>query len=161
DQVLDTSATFGVVPKRFHYTGGKVDLDTYFAIARGADEAVASEMTKWCNTNYHYIVPELKDVTPTLAENRALDDYNEAKGKLGIDGKAVILGPITYLKISKGYEESQFSELVDTFLPLYVQVLKELVDAGATWVQIDEPIFVTDVAENVLAAAQKVYQTFA
>lgn len=161
DQVLDTSATFGVVPKRFHYTGGKVDLDTYFAIARGADDAVASEMTKWFNTNYHYIVPELNDVTPTLAENRALNYYNEAKGKLGIDGKAVILGPITYLKISKGYEESQFSELVDTFLPLYVQVLKELVDAGATWVQIDEPIFVTDVAENVLAAAQKVYQTFA
>lgn len=102
DHVLDTAVTFGIVPKRFKYDGGKVDVDTYFAIARGVDDAVASEMTKWFNTNYHYIVPELNDANPTLVENRALYYYNEAKEKLGIDGKPVILGPITFLKLSKG-----------------------------------------------------------
>lgn len=161
DHVLDTSAAFGIVPERYNYTGGKVDIDTYFAIARGVDNAVASEMTKWFNTNYHYIVPELNDAKPVLVENRALQYYKEAKEKLGIDGKAVILGPITYLQLSKGYEESEFNHLVDTFLPLYVQILQELADAGATWVQIDEPIFATDVSETVLAATKKVYETFA
>lgn len=161
DHVLDTSATFGIVPERYNYSGGKVDTDTYFAIARGVDDAVASEMTKWFNTNYHYIVPELKDVNPTLVENRALHYYKEAKEKLGIDGKPVILGPITYLKLSKGYEEAEFSQLVNTFLPLYVQILQELADAGATWVQIDEPIFASRVDEEVIEAAEIIYQTFA
>jgi len=75
DHVLDTSATFGIVPDRYNYSGGKVDTDTYFAIARGVDDAIASEMTKWFNTNYHYIVPELNDANPTLVENRALHFY--------------------------------------------------------------------------------------
>ena len=161
DHVLDTSATFGIVPERYNYSGGKVDTDTYFAIARGVDDAVASEMTKWFNTNYHYIVPELKDANPTLVENRALHYYKEAKEKLGIDGKPVILGPITYLKLSKGYEEAEFSQLVNTFLPLYVQILQELAAAGATWVQIDEPIFASRVDEEVIEAAETIYQTFA
>ncbi|MEI3611944.1 5-methyltetrahydropteroyltriglutamate--homocysteine S-methyltransferase [Pseudogracilibacillus sp. SO30301A] len=161
DHVLDTSATFGIVPNRYNYSGGKVDTDTYFAIARGVDDAVASEMTKWFNTNYHYIVPELNDATPDLVENRALHYYKEAKEKLGIDGKPIILGPITYLKLSKGYQEAEFSQLVNTFLPLYVQILQELADAGATWVQIDEPIFSSRVDEEVIEAAEKVYQAFA
>ena len=161
DHVLDTSATFGIVPKRYNYSGGKVDTDTYFAIARGVDNAVASEMTKWFNTNYHYIVPELNDAKPELVDNRALRFYKEAKEKLGIDGKPVILGPVTYIQLSKGYEESEFHRLVDTFIPLYVQILQELADAGATWVQIDEPIFSTNVSDEVLKAAQKVYETFA
>lgn len=161
DHVLDTSTTFGIVPERYNYAGGKVDVDTYFAIARGVDDAIASEMTKWFNTNYHYIVPELNNAKPTLVENRALYFYKEAKEKLGIDGKPVILGPITYLQLSKGYEDSEFDQLVDTFTPLYVQILQELAEAGATWVQIDEPIFATNVSEDVLAAAQKVYETFA
>src|SRR5690625_3263789 len=161
DHVLDTAATFGIVPDRYHYNGGKVDIDTYYAIARGVDDAVASEMTKWFNTNYHYIVPELNDATPSLVENRALQYYNEAKEKLGIDGKPVILGLLTFLKLSKGYLASDFPALVDTFLPLYIEQLKELAEAGATWVQIDEPIFATVVDEELLTAAEKVYQAFA
>ena len=161
DHVLDTSAIFGVVPDRYDYNGGKVDVNTYFSIARGLDEAIASEMTKWFNTNYHYIVPELNDATPKLVDNRALTYYKEAKETLGIDGKPVILGPITYLQLSKGYEASEFAGLVDTFLPLYVQILQELQEAGATWVQIDEPIFSTNVGEELIAAAEKVYRTFA
>ncbi|MFB1052159.1 5-methyltetrahydropteroyltriglutamate--homocysteine S-methyltransferase [Paraliobacillus sp. JSM ZJ581] len=161
DHVLDTSVGFGIVPNRYDYTGGKVDVDTYFAMARGVDQVIASEMTKWFNTNYHYIVPELNDAKPSLVENRALKYYKEAKEKLDIDGKPVILGPITYLKLSKGFEDRQFNELVDVFLPLYVQILQQLADAGATWVQIDEPIFATEVGEDVLEATEKVYQIFA
>lgn len=160
DHVLDTATTFGVVPKRYAYEGGKVDLKTYFAIARGVEDAVASEMTKWFNTNYHYIVPELNDVKPELVDNRALRFYKEAKEELGIDGKPVILGPITFLKLSKGYEEADFGALVKTFIPLYVQVLKELAEAGATWVQIDEPIFSTNVSAEVVEYAKEVYEAF-
>src|SRR5699024_3199457 len=150
-----------VVQSRFTYNGGKVYLETYYNIARGADEAIASEMTKWFNTNYHYIVTELNDVTPALVDNRALTYYEEAKEKLGIDGKPVILGPITFLKLAKGYEKDEFARLVDTFIPLYVEQLKQLHAAGAEWVQIDEPIFVTKVDLETLAAAKKVYETFA
>lgn len=158
DHVLDTSATFGVVPKRYDYEGGKLDIDTYFAIARGVKDAVASEMTKWFNTNYHYIVPELNDAKPELVDNRALRFYQEAKEELGIDGKPVILGPITYLKLSKGYDEADFGALVKTFTPLYVQLLKELAEAGATWVQVDEPIFSTNVSEETVSFAKEVYE---
>src|SRR5699024_9190476 len=161
DHVLDTSATFGIVPERYNYSGGKVDLDTYFAIARGVDEAIASEMTKWFNTNYHYIVPEFDGAVPKLVHNRALEAYNEAKEKLGIDGKPVILGPITYILLSKGYEADQFEDLVETFLPLYTELLEQLQEAGASWVQIDEPIFATNVGEGVIAAAENVYGRFA
>lgn len=160
DHVLDTSAMFGIVPERFDYDGGEVNLETYFAIARGEKNAVASEMTKWFNTNYHYIVPELDQAKPKLVDNRPLRFYEEAKEKLGIDGKPVILGPITFLKIAKGYEEEELSSLVKTFIPLYVQVLKELVEAGASWVQIDEPIFSTDLSDEVITLAEAVYETF-
>ncbi|ASN06800.1 5-methyltetrahydropteroyltriglutamate--homocysteine S-methyltransferase [Virgibacillus necropolis] len=160
DHVLDTSIMFGVVPDRFKYDGGKVNLETYFAIARGTKDAVASEMTKWFNTNYHYIVPELENVKPALTENRPLSFYKEAKEKLGIDGKPVILGPITYLKLSKGYDEQDFPTLLQAFIPLYVQLLKELEEAGASWVQIDEPIFGTNLSDEVLAATKQAYKQF-
>ena len=161
DHVLDTAASFGIVPGRYDYDGGVVDIDTYFAIARGVDDAVAGEMTKWFNTNYHYIVPELNDVTPKLVENRALTYYKEAKETLGIDGKPVILGPISFVALSKGYQKEKFNETVQSFVPLYVQILQQLQTAGASWVQIDEPIFSTNVSEETLAIAEEVYQTFA
>ena len=158
DHVLDTSVMFGIVPTRFEYTGGKVPLETYFAIARGNKEAIASEMTKWFNTNYHYIVPELDNVTPKLVENRPLAFYQEAKEKLGIEGKPVILGPITYVKLAKTSGELNFSTLVEQFTPLYIQVLKELAEAGAEWIQIDEPIFTSELTKEELQAVEKVYK---
>src|SRR5690625_97040 len=161
DHILDTSASFGIIPKRYNYTGGEVDLNTYFEVARGSDDAVASEMTKWFNTNYHYIVPELNEQKPTLKTNRALTYYNEAKEKLGINGKPVLVGPVTYVSLAKGYEQSEFEKIVEEFTPLYVQILQELQKAGAEWVQIDEPIFSTDVSEEVLEITEKVYQTIA
>ncbi|EUJ43477.1 5-methyltetrahydropteroyltriglutamate--homocysteine S-methyltransferase [Listeria riparia] len=159
DHILDTSITFGIVPKRFAYDGGKVPIDTYFEIARGKDDAVASEMTKWFNTNYHYIVPELEDAKPQLTENRALFYYEEAKRELGIDGKPVLVGPITYLKLAKG--NADFKGLLDQLVPLYGQVLKELQDAGATWVQIDEPYLATSFDKSELALFEEVYANFA
>lgn len=159
DHVLDTAVMFGLVPERFTYRGGKVDIETYFDIARGNKDAVAAEMTKWFNTNYHYIVPELNNLTPTLAENRPLAFYKEGKEKLEIDGKPVILGPITFVKLSKGYKESEFKSIVNQFVPLYVQILKELQQEGALWVQIDEPILATTLTEEDISLYQAVYQT--
>ncbi|MBC2037580.1 5-methyltetrahydropteroyltriglutamate--homocysteine S-methyltransferase [Listeria booriae] len=159
DHILDTSITFGIVPKRFAYDGGKVPIDTYFEIARGKDDAVASEMTKWFNTNYHYIVPELEGAKPQLTENRALFYYEEAKRELGINGKPVLVGPITYLKLAKG--NADFKGLLDQLVPLYGQVLKELQDAGATWVQVDEPYLATSFDKSELALFEEVYANFA
>jgi 5-methyltetrahydropteroyltriglutamate--homocysteine methyltransferase len=157
DHVLDTSIMFGVVPKRFGYTGGKVSLATYFAIARGTKDAVASEMTKWFNTNYHYIVPELEGITPQLVENRPLAFYKEAKEKLGIDGKPVLLGPVTYIKLAKSYGNENFASLLQEFTPLYVQVLQELAEAGAQYVQIDEPILTKELSAEEIEQVKKAY----
>src|SRR5699024_11334605 len=122
-----------------------------------SDDAVASEMTKCFNTNYHYIVPELNEQKPKLKTNRALTYYNETKETLGINGKPVLVGPVTYVSLAKGYEQSEFEKIVEEFTPLYVQILQELAEAGAECVKIDEPIFSTDVSEAVLEITEKVY----
>ncbi|MFC0475296.1 5-methyltetrahydropteroyltriglutamate--homocysteine S-methyltransferase [Robertmurraya beringensis] len=158
DHVLDTAIMFGLVPKRFEYTGGKVSLETYFDIARGTKGAVASEMTKWFNTNYHYIVPELDEAVPTLVENRPLQFYKEAKQKLDILGKPVILGPITFVKLSKGYKDNDLKTVVDQFVPLYATILSELQTEGVEWVQIDEPILATTISEEEISIFQDVYK---
>lgn len=155
DHILDTSLTFGVIPKRFETD--QPSLDTYFEIARGRENAVASEMTKWFNTNYHYIVPELKDAAPHLAFNRPLKYYLEAKEELGIDGKPVVVGPITYLKLGKG-SEGDFEGLLDQFIPLYTQLIKELEEGGVKWVQIDEPYLATSFPKEELTLYKKTYE---
>ena len=161
DHILDTAVMFGIVPKRFSYEGGAVPLSVYYGIARGTKDAAASEMTKWFNTNYHYIVPELDDASPTLTENKPLAAYREAKEKLGIEGKPVIVGPLTFLKLSKGYDKSETGAWLDRLLPLYVQVLQELAEAGVQWVQIDEPIVVTKLNDSDVQLLNKIYETFA
>ncbi|TMU85996.1 5-methyltetrahydropteroyltriglutamate--homocysteine S-methyltransferase [Bacillus sp. BHET2] len=158
DHVLDTAVMFGIVPKRFDYKGGKVPLDTYFEIARGGKDAAASEMTKWFNTNYHYIVPELGDREPSLVENRPLGFFREAKEKLGIKGKPVILGPLTFVKLSKGYKESEYQAIVHQFVPLYAEILRELQDEGVEWVQIDEPILCTSITQEEMNILKEVYR---
>ncbi|HEX7063426.1 MAG TPA: 5-methyltetrahydropteroyltriglutamate--homocysteine S-methyltransferase, partial [Bacillales bacterium] len=151
DHVLDISIMFGLIPERFGVEkDGPVSLETYFSIARGRQDAVASEMTKWFNTNYHYIVPELEGVKPQLTENRPLFYYREAKEKLGIAGKPVLLGPITFLKLAKGYEEKEFGDWLESLVPLYEKVLKELEEAGVEWVQFDEPILSLEVEDSDL-----------
>lgn len=160
DHVLDTSVMFGVIPERFEYSGGPVPLETYFAIARGNQKAVASEMTKWFNTNYHYIVPELGGAEPKITENRPLKFYREAKEKLGISGKPVILGPITYLKLSKGYKPEEFQALLNKFVPLYITILQELEKEGVEWVQIDEPILATSLEAQDIDIFKETYEAF-
>jgi 5-methyltetrahydropteroyltriglutamate--homocysteine methyltransferase len=157
DHILDATAMFGLVPERFHYEGGVVPFSTYYAMARGDKEATACEMTKWFNTNYHYIVPELNGVVPTLTENRPLKAYQEAKGKLGIEGKPVLIGLYTYLKLSKGYEPNQIDELIEQFLPIYTQIVQELAQEGVQWIQIDEPILVTSITQEDLVRIRRIY----
>ncbi|MFB9274411.1 5-methyltetrahydropteroyltriglutamate--homocysteine S-methyltransferase [Cohnella cellulosilytica] len=159
DHMLDTAVMLGIVPKRFGYEGGVVPLSVYFGIARGTKEATASEMTKWFNTNYHYIVPELGDALPTLTENRPLLAYREAKEKLGIEGKPVIVGPLTFLKLSKGYAANETDAWLERLLPLYAQMVRELADEGVKWVQIDEPIVVTKLSDEDAARLKLIYTT--
>ncbi|MEN0642833.1 5-methyltetrahydropteroyltriglutamate--homocysteine S-methyltransferase [Alkalicoccobacillus gibsonii] len=157
DHVLDTAVSFGLVPDRFEYNGGKVDLDTYFAVARGTDSAVASEMTKWYNTNYHYIVPEITQAPTTLVHNRVLELYNEAKAELDIETKPVILGPVSFVKLSKNQTGLSEKDLIRSFVPLYAELLKELEASHVAWVQVDEPFLNGEVTEADLDLLQEVY----
>lgn len=158
DHMLDTAAMFGLIPQRFGDVKEEITLNQYFSVARGNSTAVASEMTKWFNTNYHYIIPELNEAKLRLVENKPLKAYRKAKEKLGIEGKPVIVGPYTFLKLSKGYNEKQIPGLLLQLVPLYQQVLKELQNEGVQWVQIDEPILVTSIAEDELKTVQYIYE---
>lgn len=146
DHVLDTLVAFGAIPARFGRFDHRLSLTDYYAIARGTKDAVAAEMTKWFNINYHYIVPEFDDVHFQLLDNRWLRYYQEAKTELGIDGKPVILGPVSFLKLGKRAGQpltaAEIAALLPRLLPLYVQVLQELAAAGAHWIQLDEPTLV-------------------
>ncbi|WP_318184336.1 5-methyltetrahydropteroyltriglutamate--homocysteine S-methyltransferase [Metabacillus idriensis] len=156
DHILDTAVLFGLLPERFRKQDAN-SLQTYFDIARGSRDQVAAEMTKWFNTNYHYLVPELGQAEPRLTKNRLLHLFLEAKEELGINGKPVLVGPLTLVALSKGENKDQ---VLQKLIPLYVQVLQELADAGAEWIQIDEPVFVTSDADDALfLKAKEIYGT--
>ncbi len=104
DRMLDLATMFGLVPNRYQWTGEEVDLTTYYAMARGAKDVVACEMTKWFNTNYHYIVPEYEGQSLQLTKNYMLDYFIEAKEELGLNTKPTIIGPYTFVKLAKGYD---------------------------------------------------------
>ncbi len=164
DQMLDHSALFGVVPERYNFKGGNVDLTTYFAMARGrqtgGQDVVAMEMTKWFDTNYHYIVPELSSKTTfKLSSTKIFDEYSEAKS-LGIETRPVIIGPVTYLTLAKGREDG-FTRisLADKLLPVYVEILQKLEKLGAKSVQIDEPCLALDLSAEQKAAYKKAFET--
>ncbi|MCE5466244.1 5-methyltetrahydropteroyltriglutamate--homocysteine S-methyltransferase [Staphylococcus pseudintermedius] len=157
DHILDTSLLFNIIPTRFQ--DRDVDDDLLFDIARGNKSHVASALVKWLNTNYHYIVPEWDNVTPRVNRNRLLERFNEAKA-LNINAHPVIVGPVTFVALSKGGDQS-FEDKVRTLLPLYVEVLQSLIDAGAELIQIDEPILVTDKAAELEAITREAYEAFA
>lgn len=147
DHVLDTIAAFNLIPTRFGSYDRPLTLDEYFAVARGNKDNVAADMTKWFNINYHYTVPEFDNTTPRLLENRWLKYWQEAKDELDINGKPVIVGPVTLIKLGKLRGEyvsasSDINQLLEQILPLYGQVFKELQAAGVTWAQLDEPTLV-------------------
>ena len=161
DQTLDLSLCVGAIPER--YSNLKNDrLELYFAMAHGYQkdgiDVTAMEMTKWFNTNYHYIVPEFtKNQQFELTFNKAAAEFKEAL-ELGIKTKPVLIGPVTYLLLGKE-KESGFNriELLDRLLPAYIEILKELERLGAEYVQIDEPFLNTDLSEDVKDAYRKAF----
>src|SRR5690625_3651890 len=164
DHVLDTSCLLGVVPERFgaSSTAGEVDLDTYFRMARGraprGEDVVACELTKWFDTNYHYLVPELQADQPfRLQAGRLLGQIAEAQA-LGHKVKPVVLGPLSFLALAKTVQpETDKLALLDKLLPVYGQLLEQLKQAGVEWVQIDEPILVTELDQRWQQAFEHVY----
>jgi len=167
DQVLDTSFTLGNLPERakgFHDD----DLDTYFRVARGrsvqneehthnCDGVAAGEMTKWFDTNYHYIVPEFTATTQfKLDSSRLLEQLTEAKAQ-SVKAKPVILGPVTYLAIGKAKDDSNKLALLNGLLAVYVELLNVLAAKGVEWVQIDEPILVTELDNDWKNAFKTAY----
>ncbi|MDF0716409.1 5-methyltetrahydropteroyltriglutamate--homocysteine S-methyltransferase [Muricauda sp. 334s03] len=168
DQVLDTTLMIGAIPERYKNVqkSGKNHLDLYFAMARGLQkegvDVIAMEMTKWFDTNYHYIVPEFtKNQEFGLLSHKAVDEFNEAKS-LGIHTKPVLLGPVTYLLLGKEKEEGFHRlDLLPKLLSVYHSILEKLMDAGATWVQFDEPILSMDLSDKEKQAIGKVYREIA
>lgn len=163
DHVLTTSLLLGNVPERHQNADGSIDLDTLFRIGRGraptGTPAAAAEMTKWFNTNYHYMVPEFQQGQQfKLGWNQLLDEVDEALA-LGHKIKPVLLGPVTYLWLGKvkGEQFDRLSLLKD-ILPVYQQVLAELAKRGIEWVQIDEPALVLELPQEWLDAYQPAYQ---
>ncbi|MFN3978317.1 MAG: 5-methyltetrahydropteroyltriglutamate--homocysteine S-methyltransferase [Sulfurihydrogenibium azorense] len=170
DFVLDTATMFNVIPERFKKIEDSLDL--YFAMARGSDDAIACEMTKWFDTNYHYIVPELAgDIK--LVKNRPLESYKNIKENLSLETKPVIIGPFTFVYLSKVYqkqegsilmemvkapESEKFEYFLDYFADLYNQVLRQLQDEGVKVVQLDEPAFVLDLSDKEVDLALRTYQ---
>ena len=170
DQVLDLSLTVGAIPARYNSLLTKIDrqynLDLYFAMARGFQEGgvdvTAMEMTKWFDTNYHYIVPEfVKNQEFKLTSEKFLSEYNEAK-QSGIETKPVLIGPISYLLLGKE-KEAGFNriDLIDKLLPVYEEILGKLADAGAQYVQIDEPFLALDIDDATKALYGKVFEKLA
>ena len=173
DQVLDAVALVGAVPSRYGGSADTVDLATYFAMARGSgprgESAAAGgsgvpamEMTKWFDTNYHYIVPEFEPGQEfTLRSFKAVEELREARA-LGVAARPVLLGPLSFLRLGKRAPGAAAPEvLLEGLLPVYEDVLRRLGQAGAEWVQIDEPCLVLDAQPGDGALYRKAYARLA
>ncbi|WP_184703539.1 5-methyltetrahydropteroyltriglutamate--homocysteine S-methyltransferase [Rhizobium lusitanum] len=173
DHVLDTAVMVGAIPSIYGWRGGDVPLSTYFAMARGSEGdgpadcghthdgqgMPALEMTKWFDTNYHFMVPEVSEEQDfALTSQKPVDHFLEAKA-LGIHTRPVILGPVTFLKLAKA-RHGTFKPLglLSKLLPVYEELLRRLVAAGADWVQLDEPIAVLDLTEGERHAFSVAYK---
>lgn len=176
DHVLDMSFTLGNLPKRVQGFHGDA-LDNYFRVARGRSAqsaevhaeahadccsgVAAGEMTKWFDTNYHYIVPEFAaDTTFTLDASRLVEQLTEARAA-GVKAKPVIVGPVTYLWLGKSKDDSDKLALLPRLLPVYVKLLETLAARGVEWVQIDEPILVTELDAEWRTAFETAYAALA
>ncbi|MEM6821170.1 MAG: 5-methyltetrahydropteroyltriglutamate--homocysteine S-methyltransferase [Verrucomicrobiota bacterium] len=178
DHVLDMSCLLGNVPPRFQWQGDQTDVNTAFTIARGTqggsslveDEkdcqtgkvsTFASEMTKWFDTNYHFIVPEFHaDTHFSLSSSKVFDEYAEAKA-LGINPKPVLVGPVTYLSLGKVQDSKNPDfdplSLLDSLISVYEEIISKLAEAGAEWIQLDEPILSTDLSDQQRGALNVAY----
>ena len=166
DQVLDNIALFGAIPQRFIDSfkfnfSNNVDLDLLFAMGRGAQrdgiDVTAMEMTKWFDTNYHYLVAEFtKNQQFKLTSNKIFEEFLEAK-KLNIETRPVILGPITFLLLGKTTDGSDKLDLLDNLLKVYEQLFAKLQEIGVKDLQIDEPFLATDLSVEAVQAYLKAY----
>lgn len=166
DHVLDHSLTFGAIPKRYNEVilkKGNSELDLYFAMARGYQkeglDVVAMEMTKWFDTNYHYIVPEFyKDQPFKLFSTKVIDEFYEAK-QLGITTKPVLIGPVSYLLLGKEKEAGfEKIDLIKNLLPVYIEILSRLDALDVEYVQFDEPFLTLDLTDKDKKAYEYVYK---
>jgi 5-methyltetrahydropteroyltriglutamate--homocysteine methyltransferase len=171
DHVLDTAVMVGAIPRRFHHDDRSFDLGTYFAMARGdatdpARQIAPLEMTKWFDTNYHYLVPELTpDQQFSSLSKKPWKRFREAQA-LGIVTRPVLLGPVTFLLSAKSGDASADApfdplDLLPRLLPIYGELLADLTAAGAEWVQIDEPVLVLDLSPQTQAAFAAAYESLA
>ena len=171
DQVLSHSLLFGVIPKRFRQQGETPSLKTLFAMARGAvgehggatccGGTHAQELTKWFDSNYHYLVPEFSvDQQFSLSWPQLFDEVDEALA-LGHNIKPVLIGPLTYLWLGKfkgeGAEQADKLDLLERLLPLYGEILQRLAAQGVQWVQLDEPILALDLPQEWKNAFERAY----
>jgi len=155
DQMLDTAVLLGALPPRVAKIADP--LDRYFAAARGTDGIEPLEMTKWFDTNYHYLVPEIgPDTEFVLQPDKVLEELREAL-ELGVPARPVIIGPLTFLKLAKGIGGISPLTRLAELLPLYRDLLGQLAAAGAQWVQFDEPALVTDLTDAEIALARGTY----
>jgi len=162
DQILDSIALFGAIPDRFKFEGGNVDLDLFFAMARGAQkdgiDVTAMEMTKWFDTNYHYIVAEFnKNQEFRLSSTKIFNDYLEAKS-LGIETRPTIIGPVSFLLLGKTTEDFNKLDLLENLLAAYQEVFVKLQEIGVKEIQIDEPFLVTDLSADAIKSYISAYQ---
>jgi len=158
DQMLNMTALLGAVPARFNAQQDEVGLELYFAMARGTETQPAMEMTKWFDTNYHYIVPEFDaDTQFRVASPHLFREVAEARA-LGISPKAVLIGPLTYLYLGKESTPG-FSrlDLLPRLLPVYREILRQLASLGVEWVQIDEPLLALDLENEWLGGLDQAY----
>ena len=156
DQMLDTAVMLGALPARVAAISD--ELDRYFVAARGNDDVAPLEMTKWFDTNYHYLVPEIEPATRfTLNPDKVLSELKEALGQ-GIPARPVVIGPVTFLLLSKGVNGAGAPiERLQELVPIYSELLSLLAQNGAQWVQFDEPALVTDISPDAPALAEAVY----
>ncbi|MFF2246878.1 5-methyltetrahydropteroyltriglutamate--homocysteine S-methyltransferase [Arthrobacter sp. NPDC058130] len=171
DQVLDAAAHLGAVPARFGNllnAEGQLDIDGYFTLARGNKDQQPLEMTKWFDTNYHYLVPEIGPETNfALTSSRIVEEFEYALAN-GVETRPYIVGPVTFLLLSKASDDAPagFSPLsrLEDILPVYTALLEKLAAAGASWVQLDEPALVVDQdtpAVEIQAAVARSYEALA
>jgi len=174
DHVLETACAVGAIPRGYGWSGeGPASLATMFTLARGArgteaeraagipSNAVALEMTKWFNTNYHYNVPHLAaDTRFQLLDNRWSAAFEEGLGR-GMRTRPVLLGPVSFLLLARAEDGTRPLDLLPALLPVYAQALRKLAEAGAAWVRLDEPCLVTDLPAGVPDAYRAAYRALA
>ncbi|WP_392558615.1 5-methyltetrahydropteroyltriglutamate--homocysteine S-methyltransferase [Orbus mooreae] len=161
DAVLDTAALLNMIPKRYQQLS-LPELDQYFAMARGYQgekgDVHALAMKKWFNTNYHYLVPEIEETTNIkLTGTKPFDEYLEAK-QLGIETKPVIVGPLTFLKLAKLPAGKTYQQYQSAIITAYQEIIAKFAQLGTQWLQIDEPILVTDLSKQDIQSFEQIYQ---